>query len=131
MPMAYKILPKWLNFTTSGHTVGLWWLDYSALRHVRTLLAFQKREKVKNKSHIFLLNVSVTRLGYFRKVFATNFLATVAQTLGLFWGYIVKFHILRKKCCGYFLGNIWDIIWLLFISTSGHTVHGLRRWHLG
>ena len=69
---------------------------------------------------IVIVHLSVTRLGYFSKLLATNFVIKVAQISGNNLGNFVVYHIFRKKCFGYFLGNIGKL-GLLLIPTFGHT----------
>ena len=69
---------------------------------------------------VVIVHLSVTRLGYFSKLLATNFVIKVAQISGNNLGNFVVYHIFRKKCFGYFLGNIGKL-GLLLIPTFGHT----------
>ena len=66
------------------------------------------------------LLISVTRLGEFSKFLTTNFFTKVAQIFGNNLGNFTVYHIFRKSCFGYFLGNIGKL-GLLLIPISGHT----------
>ena len=73
------------------------------------------------------LVVSVTRLGIFRKFFATNFLPKVAQI------FLTTFRLFRKiTLCEWTL--LWLLLWQLlkkyFISKSGHTASGITLHNL-
>ena len=69
-------------------------------------------------SENFLMS-SVTRLGYFWKVLATNFVSKVAQKFGDIWGYFVK-QLLMENCCSNCFGNFL-INGRISMATSGHT----------
>ena len=64
---------------------------------------------------------SVTRLGDFRKLLATNFLAKEAQMIGNFLGYFEKSHSYFKTA--FALATFWVTFgktWPIFSQTSGH-----------
>ena len=64
---------------------------------------------------------SVTRLGDFWKFLGTELLAKIVQIFSNIFGLIWNRSLFTLNWCGYFLGNLWEIIGLLFTPTSGHT----------
>ena len=50
---------------------------------------------------------SVTRLGYYWTILATNFLTKVAQMFTNILGYYEKWHFKKKNYFNHFLGNFW------------------------
>ena len=59
---------------------------------------------------------SVTRVGYFWKILATNFLAKVSQIFGDFLGYFGKYRFWSNNCDGYFLGHFAKKTWLFLFQ---------------
>ena len=62
---------------------------------------------------------SVTRLGDFRKLLATNFLAKEAQMIGNFLGYFEKPHSYFKTALATF-GVTFVKTWPIFSQSYGH-----------
>ena len=65
-------------------------------------------------------------MGNFRKFLATNLVTKIAQIFSDFLGYFEKAHIESKTDLATFV-HLSENIGLLFISTSGHTVHASNR----
>ena len=63
---------------------------------------------------------SVTRVGYFRKILATNFLAKVSQIFGDFLGYLENTAFEEITVMATFWATLQKNL-ALFIPTSGHT----------
>ena len=123
MPIQYPVLgfkptPSWTLVFFHNHWTGDHCWFY-----------VQKESNIlctKIISIIIIIDVSVTRLGYFWKLLVTYFHTKVDQIFGKLFGNLKKTLLLNQKSHLLFFGNFCWKIGLLFISASGHTDHHHR-----